>query len=52
MDRVPRGVEREAALECACCLPSVLLNQFTASDLEMISIGAFSPLTGFMGPEA
>jgi len=52
VDRVLRGVVREAALECASCLPSVLLNRFAASDLEMISTGAFSPLTGFMGPEA
>jgi 3'-phosphoadenosine 5'-phosphosulfate synthase len=30
-------------------LPSVALNAFEISDLEMIAIGGFSPLTGFMG---
>jgi len=33
----------------AATLPSVTLNARQLSDVEMIGIGAFSPLTGFMG---
>jgi sulfate adenylyltransferase len=42
--------ERAAALEAeARELPAIQLNRFEVSDLEMLAIGAFSPLKGFMG---
>jgi len=39
----------KAAIEQANTLPSITLSAREACDLEMIAIGAFSPLTGFMG---
>ena len=48
--RVPED-ERAERLEMAQGLPKVLLGPRTISDLEMISTGVFSPLTGFMGRE-
>jgi sulfate adenylyltransferase len=44
---VPAG-EREAALGRTKGLPSITLNSRQISDLELIAIGAVSPLTGFM----
>ena len=32
-------------------MPKLMLNHREMSDLEMLSIGAFSPLEGFMGSE-
>ena len=41
--------DRAAALEAeARALPAVRLNPFELSDLEMLAIGGFSPLDGFM----
>jgi len=48
VNRVLRGSLREAALERAQTFPRVQLTSMAASDLEMIAVGAFSPLTGFM----
>jgi sulfate adenylyltransferase len=48
INRVLRGELREAALERAASFPSIQLTPMAASDLEMIAVGAFSPLTGFM----
>jgi ATP sulfurylase len=48
VDRVLRGVLREAALERAASLKGVSLSSTAVSDLELIAVGAFSPLTGFM----
>jgi sulfate adenylyltransferase len=48
VNRVLRGALREAALERAASFPRVQLTAMTASDLEMIAVGALSPLTGFM----
>ena len=48
VNRVLRGTLCEAAMEKAQSFPRVQLTQMAASDLEMISVGAFSPLTGFM----
>ncbi len=48
VNRVLRGALREAALERAASFPQVQLTPMAASDLEMIAVGAFSPLTGFM----
>ena len=48
VDRVLRGVVREAALEKAASLKKIPLCPTAISDLELIAVGAFSPLTGFM----
>jgi ATP sulfurylase len=48
VDRVLRGVLREAALERAASLKKVGLSPISVSDLELIAVGAFSPLSGFM----
>jgi len=52
VDRVLRGSLREAALERAQEMPKVVLSPMGISDLELIGIGAFSPLTGFVSSEA
>ena len=41
--------EREALTARASSLPTITLDERQISDLEMIAIGAFSPLDGFMG---
>ncbi len=48
VNRMLRGALREAALERAESFPQVQLTPMAASDLEMIAVGAFSPLDGFM----
>ena len=49
INRTLRGELREAALERARSFPQVQLTPMAVSDLELIAIGALSPLTGFMG---
>ena len=49
VDRVLRGPEREQALERLPGLRRVELAPTAVADLEMIGVGALSPLTGFMG---
>ncbi len=49
INRVLEGAPREKALERAQKLPKVQLNARQLSDVELIGIGAFSPLEGFMG---
>jgi ATP sulfurylase len=51
VDRVLRGVLREAALERAASLKKVSLGPTSVSDLELIAVGAFSPLMGFMNKD-
>jgi ATP sulfurylase len=48
VDRVLRGVLREGALERADTLRRVSLSPTSVSDLELIAVGGFSPLTGFL----
>lgn len=48
VDRELRGVLREAALERALSLPRLTLSPMSISDLELIAVGGFSPLIGFM----
>lgn len=48
INREVSGIERETLCERAPSMPSIHLNAREVSDLEMIAIGAFSPLTGFM----
>ncbi len=51
VNRLASG-EKTTALEAeARELPVIQLNAFEVSDLEMLAIGAFSPLEGFMGHE-
>jgi sulfate adenylyltransferase len=49
INRMLEGREREQWLERAEGLPRLKLNSRQLSDVELIAIGAFSPLTGFMG---
>ncbi len=48
VNRVADAKERDALLEKAASMPSITLNDRELSDLEMIAVGAFSPLEGFM----
>ncbi len=49
VNRMLEEVESEKWLEKAGQIPRVKLNLRQLSDVELIAIGAFSPLTGFMG---
>ncbi len=48
INRELQGAQREEALKRAQQLPRVELDDRELSDLEMIGVGALSPLTGFM----
>ncbi|MBI5048405.1 MAG: sulfate adenylyltransferase [Deltaproteobacteria bacterium] len=48
VNRILEGKEREAFADKAQKLKKVAINDREVSDLEMIAIGAFSPLEGFM----
>jgi ATP sulfurylase len=48
VDRVLRGVLKEAAEKRAARLKKVSLSPTSVSDLELIAVGAFSPLVGFL----
>src|SRR4051794_28328200 len=49
VDRILKPEAAEKAKREAASLKSIALRPREAFDLEMIAIGAFSPLTGFMG---
>ena len=49
INRVLRPDAAKVAVAEAKALPAITLSPREAFDLEMIAIGAFSPLTGFMG---
>lgn len=49
--RIAEGKEREALLEKVPSMPRLILNQRETADIEMIAIGAMSPLEGFMTRE-
>lgn len=49
VDRFVPAADRDAALARAKSLPVISINARQISDLELIAIGAVSPLTGFMG---
>ena len=48
INREVHGAAREQLLKEAETLSSITLNPWSLSDLELIAIGGFSPLTGFM----
>ncbi|PSR19077.1 sulfate adenylyltransferase [filamentous cyanobacterium CCP3] len=48
INRIATAEQRQTFIEKANSLPRVQLDARSQSDLEMIAIGAFSPLTGFM----
>ncbi len=49
VNREVKGEERERLLSEAKTLNSITINAWSVSDLELIGIGGFSPLTGFLG---
>ncbi|WP_143325412.1 sulfate adenylyltransferase, partial [Carboxydocella sp. ULO1] len=51
VNRVLKGPEREEALTRLEKAEKILLGAKELSDLEMLAVGAFSPLTGFMTQE-
>jgi sulfate adenylyltransferase len=51
VNRITTPEHRAELLSKAEYLPRVRLNERSVSDLEMIAIGGFSPLTGFMNQE-
>lgn len=48
VNRLVDDTDRDALLERARAMPLVMLDQRAQSDLEMIAVGAFSPLRGFL----
>ncbi len=51
VNRLATGEERERLLTEAQKLQSISINSWTISDLDLIGVGAFSPLTGFLNEE-
>ncbi len=51
VNRIATPEQRQEFLSKADFLPRVQLDERAVSDLEMIAIGGFSPLTGFMNQE-
>ncbi|WP_019635801.1 sulfate adenylyltransferase [Paenibacillus fonticola] len=51
VNRVVTGKEREELLVLAKELPVISINAWTISDLDLIGVGAFSPLEGFLNQE-
>ena len=49
VNRLVTGTQRDVLLERAKSLPRIQLDDRAQSDVEMIAVGAFSPLHGFLG---
>jgi sulfate adenylyltransferase len=49
--RLVTGEQRDHLLETAKGLPAIPISNWAISDLDLIGVGAFSPLTGFMNEE-
>ncbi|OXM15030.1 sulfate adenylyltransferase [Paenibacillus herberti] len=48
VNRIAEGTEREQLLQEAQGLTAISVDNWTISDLDLIGVGAFSPLTGFL----
>ncbi|NOU71562.1 sulfate adenylyltransferase [Paenibacillus sp. LMG 31458] len=51
INRLVPAEQREELLKRAASLKHIRVNSWTISDLDLIAVGAFSPLTGFMDEE-
>lgn len=51
INRLAAGAEREDGLAKANGLAAIPVSNWTISDLDLIGVGAFSPLTGFMNED-
>jgi sulfate adenylyltransferase len=51
VNRQAEGTRKEQLISQAQTFPALTLNSWSLSDLELIAIGGFSPLTGFMGED-
>ncbi|KPV57115.1 sulfate adenylyltransferase [Paenibacillus sp. A3] len=51
INRVIEGEKKTSLLEHAATLYSIKIDAWTISDLDLIGVGAFSPLTGFLGEQ-
>ncbi|OAB43993.1 sulfate adenylyltransferase [Paenibacillus antarcticus] len=51
IQRIVQGEEREALLQTALGLQQITISTWTISDLDLIAVGAFSPLSGFMNED-
>lgn len=49
INRLVTGAARDTLLDRARSLPKIQLDERAQSDIEMIAVGAFSPLCGFLG---
>lgn len=49
VDREAHGAERESLLRASARMPELTINARAEADLELIAIGALSPLEGFLG---
>jgi sulfate adenylyltransferase len=48
INRLVEGARREELIKLAASLSHIKINSWAISDLDLIGVGAFSPLTGFM----
>lgn len=51
IQRTVEGAQREELLQQASDYKSIAINTWTISDLDLIAVGAFSPLTSFLNEE-
>ncbi|AHV99186.1 sulfate adenylyltransferase [Paenibacillus sabinae] len=51
INRIAEGKEREQLLQEAAGFKRIAINTWTISDLDLIGVGAFSPLTGFLNED-
>jgi len=51
INRLAEGAERDTLLQEAKSLRQIPINTWVLSDLDLIAVGAFSPLTGFLNEE-
>ncbi|MFF2890734.1 sulfate adenylyltransferase [Paenibacillus sp. NPDC057967] len=51
VNRIAEAAERETLLQEAKDLNFITINTWTISDLDLIGVGAFSPLTGFLNQD-